>query len=158
MCPRCGGPVCTNKQCGCKADNEADGIEHKIAEALGLVRSDKMMRCPVTYPNLGQNLITTAYCWLAAGEPFCAVDNFEVWLASPAGEKAVEKRVRELSGWVVYEFNCIGKMLTKDNRHRVEVGSGKVDGDGDPIDRGFFRNTEAEAWAAALIWLAERSK
>ena len=131
--------------------------EHKIAEALGLVRSDKMMRCPVTYPNLGQNLITTAYCWLADGKPFCAVDNFGTWLASPAGEKTVRNKVREL--WVVGYGD--GQWLTYEavNRpmggHRVYLWRVPAEDIEHPM-KSFAADTEGEAYAAAVIWLAEK--
>ncbi len=144
----------------------AEVSDTMLAEALGLVRSDKMMRCPVTYPNLGQNLITTAYCWLVDGEPFCAVDNFGTWLASPAGEKAVEKQIIIECKRLGYAFDYHWWIDDKGNeRHAAGYGmQGCREGLHtfrsriSMLEDSVECSTKSAAHTAALLRLAERSK
>ena len=103
----------------------------KLAEALGL----DMSQYELVIPRYGgPDKRTGKYDWKLLGQ----------WLASPAGEKAVRDKVRELCETVEYEY------VRSRNIHRVWPFL-------EWTERilSFNADTEAEAYAAALLWMGE---
>ena len=128
--------------------------EHKIAEALGLnlVKYKRVGRDyhPVLMKERGwfwRKVDGKALCFPGR----CIVrtnKQLEAWLTSPAGEKAVRDGVRKL--WMTNGQTITVHYYVNGNVHiRLNNNFGF-------ILRGFQSDTEAEAFAVALIWLAER--
>ncbi len=110
--------------------------KHKIAEALGLKIYD-------------QNRKDFYYLGKVAQ---CSIVRLADYLASPAGEKAVRDKVREL--WLSASTGNVWYAEGTDDTVMVALYNVNTP---TQIEQ-FCASTEAEAYAAAVIWLTERSE
>ena len=140
---------------------------HKIAKALGLKPHEYRTKEVSGYSFDALTEYTYKYTWHPdgwenkAGKVVCKEGGLAKWLASPTGEKAVRDKVREL--WCDTHPDFIRYLLCqiyKSGRMQLELMEQDcVNHIASEVARspmGFVEDTEAEAYAAACVWLVKQ--